>query len=86
MVAHHDAEIERAGRLIQGPESFGTIRIEFCQMGEGRLRKMPRREPLVVERAQQRERVEPRVFEPRAQIGGHRRGALGHAAPRTSRN
>ena len=41
-VPDHGIEVERAGRLIQGPESFCTVGIELEQLMGLRLRKIRR--------------------------------------------
>ena len=68
-IAHHRVDIERTTRLIEGPESFGAIGVECGQVSERRVREIARGEARLIERAQQRERIEARPFEPRAQIG-----------------
>ena len=68
-VAGHRVEIERASRLIQGPEGFRTVGVELKEPVELGLGEVRRRDLGVVERAEQRQRVQPRRFEPRAQVG-----------------
>ena len=89
-VAHHRVDVERAGRLVQGPEGFSAIGVEHGQVCERRLRDLAGREAALIQRTQERERLEARSFDPRTQIGGRRRAtapaAADHAATRTSRN
>ena len=67
-VAEHRAEIQGAGRLIERPERFGTIRVEDSELAERRLREVDWGHQGVVERAEQREGVQPRRREPGAKV------------------
>lgn len=68
-VADHRVEIERTSRLIQGPEGFRTVGVELKERVELGLGKVRGWDLGVVERAEQRQRVQPCRFEPRAQGG-----------------
>jgi hypothetical protein len=46
--------------LIEGPEGFGAIGVERGHMGERRVGQIAWREAPLIERAQERERVEAR--------------------------
>ena len=85
-IAEHQVDIERATRLIEGPEGFGAIGVERGQVRERRAWEIATHEAPLIERAQQRERLKACLFQRRAQIG--RRcpaaggaGASGHDAP-----
>ena len=67
-VAGHRVEIEGTRRLIQGPEGFRTVGVELKERVELGLGEVRRRNLGVVERAEQRQRVQPGRFEPRAQV------------------
>ena len=67
-VADHRVHIERARRLIEGPERFRTIGVESGQGGQRDMGKIARRNSRLIEGAQERERLKPCVFEARAQV------------------
>ncbi|MGH7165258.1 MAG: hypothetical protein ACREIS_07020 [Nitrospiraceae bacterium] len=72
-IADHGLEVERAGRLIQGPERFRTVGIELEELVGVRLRKVRRWDGDVIESAQKGERIQPRHLQAGAQILGNER-------------
>jgi len=65
-VAHHRLDVERASGLIEGPQRFGAISVERGQVSQRRVWEIARRETGLIEGAQERERVEARLFKPPA--------------------
>ena len=72
-IAEHRPAVERARGLIQGPERFGTVGIELKEIRGVWLREERGRYPRVIERPEQRERVQSRRFETGAQVRRDRR-------------
>ena len=62
-VADHGVEVERARRLIERPEGFGTAGVELGQVRQGSVWELAWREGRLVQGAQQRERVEAGPFQ-----------------------
>ena len=60
--------VDGASRLIERPERFGAVGIEFSEMLELVVWQVRGRCVRPIERAQQGQGVEPRAGEPRAEV------------------
>jgi hypothetical protein len=84
-IADHGGDSHRADGVIEGPEGFGTVGIEFGEVVQVGVGQVGERDPGAIERAQEGEGVEAGNFqlrpEVRRNLGGRR--TVAHAARMT---
>ena len=70
-VAQHGMQVELARRLIESPQSFCIVGIQFEQLPEEALWNLWRRQIHAVQGAEKRQQVQSRGFQTRAQVRGN---------------
>ena len=72
-VADHGLEVERAWWLLQRPEGFGTVRVEFKELLDLGLWEMCWHHERLVESTKKCQGVQPCLLEKGAQVRGNER-------------
>src|SRR5713101_8504338 len=75
-VTEHSTQIQTSGRLVQGPESFHQIGIQFKELTKKSLWDLGWRQVHPIEGSEQSQQVEPGRFQTCSEINRHgwRRG------------
>jgi hypothetical protein len=67
-IAQHDSQTEFPRRLIEPPECFHIVRIEFEQLSDQALGYLGRGQVHLIQRTKQRQQIQPRGFQSRAKV------------------
>jgi hypothetical protein len=67
-IADHGGDIQRSCGLIEGPERFGTVGIEFVELVQLGVGELGEGDHGTIERSQECQRLESSRFQPSAEV------------------